>query len=125
MFEKLVAAWLVTDSVRSNYFMCVEGFSEWAERHQEHRRDVGFDLVATRHDGMYVAIRGHRSEPAEPRHHFRPQIGPQAPRGPRGSPRTRDTGRQFLTALAVGDLAGGLEVLKDGFDMKDLIRSGA
>ena len=27
-FEKLVAVWLVTDPVRSNHFMCVEGFSE-------------------------------------------------------------------------------------------------
>ena len=51
-----------------------------------------------------IAIRGHRSEPTGPRHHFWPQIGPLAPRGPRWSPRTRDTGRQFLTVARGGGL---------------------
>ena len=55
-FEKLVAAWLVADPVRANHFMRVEAFSDWAKRHQEHRNDIGIDLVATRRDEKYVAI---------------------------------------------------------------------
>ncbi len=55
-FEKLVATWLVTDPVRANHFERVESFSDWAKSHQEYQGDDGIDLVATRHDGKYVAI---------------------------------------------------------------------
>ena len=55
-FERLVATWLVTDPVRANHFERVESFSDWAKSHQEYQGDDGIDLVATRHDGKYVAI---------------------------------------------------------------------
>ncbi len=55
-FEKLVAAWLVTDPVQARRFERVDSWSEWARRREEDRSDTGIDLVATRHDGGLAAI---------------------------------------------------------------------
>ncbi len=55
-FEKLIAAWLVTDPVQAKRFESVELWSEWARRRQQNRADTGIDLVAARHDGGLAAI---------------------------------------------------------------------
>ena len=55
-FEKLVAAWLVTDPVQSKRITHVELRSDWARRRELDRSDTGIDLVATLHDGRFAAI---------------------------------------------------------------------
>ena len=55
-FEKLVAAWLVTDPVQARRFEHVKLWSDWARRRQQDRSDTGIDLVATRLDGSLAAI---------------------------------------------------------------------
>ena len=50
-FEKLTAAWFVTDPVQSKRFAKAELWSDWAHRRGVSRTDVGIDLVCTRHDG--------------------------------------------------------------------------
>ncbi len=55
-FEKLIAAWLVTDPVQAQRFAKVEPWSEWARERQLERTDTGIDLVGARPDGKYVAI---------------------------------------------------------------------
>ena len=55
-FEKLVAAWLITDPVQSKRFGRVELWSDWARRRELDRTDTGIDLVGTLHDGGFVAV---------------------------------------------------------------------
>ena len=55
-FEKLIAAWLVTDPVQSKRIAKAELWSDWAKRHDTNRADVGIDLVCTRHDGGLAAV---------------------------------------------------------------------
>ena len=55
-FEKLIAAWLVTDPVQSKRIAQAELWSDWAKRHDADRADVGIDLVCTRHDGSLAAV---------------------------------------------------------------------
>ena len=55
-FEKLIAAWLMTDPVQSKRFARAELGSEWASRHGRRRTDIGIDLVCTRHDGELAAV---------------------------------------------------------------------
>ena len=55
-FEKLVAAWLVTDPVQAKRFAQVELWSDWARRRGLYRTDTGIDLVGTLHDGGLAAI---------------------------------------------------------------------
>ena len=55
-FEKLVAAWLVTDPVQSKRFAQVELWSDWARRRELDRTDTGIDLVGMLHDGGFAAI---------------------------------------------------------------------
>ncbi len=55
-FEKLIAAWLVTDAVQANRFRKAELWSDWARRERHDRSDTGIDLIATRHDGGLAAI---------------------------------------------------------------------
>ncbi len=55
-FEKLIAAWLVTDPLQAKRFQRAELWSDWARRRQQDRSDTGIDLVATRHDGGIAAI---------------------------------------------------------------------
>ena len=54
-FEKLVAAWLVTDPVQAQRFQRVQLWSDWAREHEQ-GGDAGIDLVGTRPDGSLVAI---------------------------------------------------------------------
>ena len=55
-FEKLVAAWLVTDPVQAQRFERVQPWSDWAREQEQDGSDIGIDLVGTRHDGSLVAI---------------------------------------------------------------------
>ena len=55
-FEKLVAAWLVTDPVQAQRFQRVQPWSDWAREQEQDGSDTGIDLVGTRHDGSLVAI---------------------------------------------------------------------
>ena len=55
-FEKLVAAWLVTDPVQAKRFARVELWSDWARHQNLDRTDTGIDLVGTLHDGGFAAI---------------------------------------------------------------------
>ena len=55
-FEKLIAAWLVTDPVQSKFFEKAELWGDWAHRSGVSRTDVGIDLVCTRHDGGLAAV---------------------------------------------------------------------
>lgn len=55
-FEKLIAAWLMTDPVQSKRFKRVESWSDWARRQEKDRTDVGIDLVGTLRGGGAVAI---------------------------------------------------------------------
>ena len=55
-FEKLIAAWLVTDPVQSKRFAKAELWSEWARGQDRRRTDVGIDLVCTRRDGGLAAV---------------------------------------------------------------------
>ena len=55
-FERLAAAWLVTDPVQSKRFAKAELWSDWAHRRGVPRTDVGIDLVCTRHDGGLAAV---------------------------------------------------------------------
>ena len=55
-FEKLIAAWLVTDPVQSKFFAKAELWGDWAQRSGVPRTDVGIDLVCTRHDGGFAAV---------------------------------------------------------------------
>ena len=55
-FEKLIAAWIVTDPVQSKRIAKAELWSDWAKRHDTSRADVGIDLVCTRHDGGLAAV---------------------------------------------------------------------
>ena len=55
-FEKLVAAWLVTDPVWSKRLAQVEPWGEWAARRGESRVDAGIDLVGTMRGGGAVVI---------------------------------------------------------------------
>ncbi|MYH45495.1 MAG: DEAD/DEAH box helicase [Gammaproteobacteria bacterium] len=55
-FEKLIAAWLVTDPVQAKRFERVELWSDWARRNDRDRQDVGIDLVGTLHGGKFAAI---------------------------------------------------------------------
>lgn len=55
-FEKLIAAWLVTDPVQSKRIARAELWSDWARRQNQRRTDVGIDLVGTLHDGGLAAI---------------------------------------------------------------------
>ena len=55
-FEKLVAAWLVTDPVQAKRFARVELWSDWARRRELDRTDTGIDLVGTLYDGSFVAV---------------------------------------------------------------------
>ena len=55
-FEKLIAAWLVTDPVQSKRIAKAELWGEWAHRQGVSRSDVGIDLVCERHDGGLAAV---------------------------------------------------------------------
>ncbi len=55
-FEKLVAAWLVTDPVQAQRFQRVQPWLDWAREQEQDGSDTGIDLVGTRHDGSLVAI---------------------------------------------------------------------
>ena len=55
-FEKLIAAWLVTDPVQAKRFERVELWSDWARRNDRDRQDVGIDLVGTLRGGKFAAI---------------------------------------------------------------------
>ena len=55
-FEKLIAAWLVTDPVQAKRFEKAELWSDWAQRRATNRADIGIDLVCTRHDGALAAV---------------------------------------------------------------------
>lgn len=55
-FEKLIAAWLVTDPVQSKRIAKAELWSDWAHRSGVSRTDVGIDLVCQRHDGGLAAV---------------------------------------------------------------------
>ena len=55
-FEKLIAAWLVTDPVQSKRIAKAELWTDWAHRSGLPRTDVGIDLVCTRHDGGLAAV---------------------------------------------------------------------
>ena len=55
-FEKLIAAWLVTDPVQSKRIAKAELWSDWAHRRGVSRTDVGIDLVCQRHDGGLAAV---------------------------------------------------------------------
>ena len=55
-FEKLIAAWLVTDPVQSKRIAKAELWGDWAHRRGVSRTDVGIDLVCTRHDGGLAAV---------------------------------------------------------------------
>ena len=55
-FEKLVAAWLVTDPVQAQRFQRVQPWSDWAREQEQDGSDTGIDLVGTRHGGSLVAI---------------------------------------------------------------------
>ena len=55
-FEKLIAAWLMTDPVQSKRFAKAELWSEWAGSQDRRRTDVGIDLVCTRRDGGLAAV---------------------------------------------------------------------
>ncbi len=63
-FEKLIAAWLVTDPVQSKRFTRAQLWSEWARNHDMRRTDVGIDLVCTRHDGGLAAVQCKLFDPA-------------------------------------------------------------
>jgi len=55
-FEKLIAAWLVTDPVQSQRFAKAEMWSRWARGHDKRRADLGIDLVCTGHNGELTAV---------------------------------------------------------------------
>ena len=55
-FEKLIAAWLVTDPVQSKFFAKAELWGDWVRRRGVSRTDIGIDLVCTRHDGGFAAV---------------------------------------------------------------------
>ena len=55
-FERLVAAWLVTDPVQAQRFETVQLWSDWARSRGRSRSDTGIDLVGTLHGGSIVAI---------------------------------------------------------------------
>ena len=55
-FEKLVAAWLVTDPVQSQRFERVQLWSDWARSQGHNRNDIGIDLVGTLPGGKFAAI---------------------------------------------------------------------
>ena len=55
-FEKLVAAWLVTDEVQAMRFARVDPWSVWAARRKLKEKDTGIDLVGTLRDARFVAI---------------------------------------------------------------------
>ena len=55
-FEKLVAAWLVTDEVQATRFARVDPWSLWAARQKVKEKDTGIDLVGTLRDARFVAI---------------------------------------------------------------------
>ncbi len=55
-FEKLIAAWLVTDPVQSKRIAKAELWGDWAHRRGVPRTDVGIDLVCERHDGGLAAV---------------------------------------------------------------------
>ena len=55
-FEKLIAAWLVTDPVQAQRFERVQLWSDWARSQGHNRSDIGIDLVGTLHDGNFSAI---------------------------------------------------------------------
>lgn len=57
LFENLVKAYLSEDPLQKQEYEKVQTYSEWAEEHDEDRRDIGIDLVATiRDEGSYAAI---------------------------------------------------------------------
>ncbi|WP_273758240.1 type ISP restriction/modification enzyme [Bartonella sp. AU55XJBT] len=57
LFENLVMAYLSEDPLQKQEYEKVQTYSEWAEEHDEDRRDIGIDLVATiRDQGGYAAI---------------------------------------------------------------------
>ena len=55
-FEKLIAAWLVTEPVHALRFECVELWSDWARRVGRDRADIGIDLVGTLKNGNLAAV---------------------------------------------------------------------
>ena len=55
-FEKLIAAWLVTDPVQSKRFARADLWPDWARGQDMRRTDVGIDIVCTRHDGGLAAV---------------------------------------------------------------------
>ncbi len=55
-FEKLVAAWLVTDPVQAQRFEKVSMWSDWAREQGQDRSDVGIDLVGRLRGGGHAAI---------------------------------------------------------------------
>ena len=55
-FEKLIAAWLVTDPVQSKRIASVETWAEWAGGQDRRRTDVGIDLVGRLRGGGAIAI---------------------------------------------------------------------
>ncbi|MBX4335801.1 DEAD/DEAH box helicase [Bartonella raoultii] len=57
LFENLVKDYFSEDPLQKQEYEKVQTYSEWAEEHDEDRRDIGIDLVATIHDqGGYAAI---------------------------------------------------------------------
>ncbi|WP_139413268.1 DEAD/DEAH box helicase [Bartonella mastomydis] len=57
LFENLVKDYLSEDPLQKQEYEKVQTYSEWAEEHDEDRRDIGIDLVATiRDQGGYAAI---------------------------------------------------------------------
>ena len=55
-FEKLIAAWLVTEPVHALRFESVELWSDWARRVGRDRADIGIDLVGTLKNGNLAAV---------------------------------------------------------------------
>ncbi|UNF41217.1 DEAD/DEAH box helicase family protein [Bartonella krasnovii] len=57
LFENLVKDYFSEDPLQKQEYEKVQTYSEWAEEHDEDRRDIGIDLVATiRDQGGYAAI---------------------------------------------------------------------
>ncbi|GAA4667658.1 DEAD/DEAH box helicase [Bartonella pachyuromydis] len=57
LFENLVKDYFSEDPLQKQEYEKVQTYSEWAEEHDEDRRDIGIDLVATiRDEGGYAAI---------------------------------------------------------------------
>ena len=56
VFEKLIAAWLVTDPVQAKRFERVELWTDWARANDRNPKETGIDLVGTLHGGKFAAV---------------------------------------------------------------------